>query len=192
MGDNYLDMCLPLPPDVDMLVQHRGSWSGSSCTSSTATPASSIDTPPTGTKPKLRAPAKSKGIKSKPLGGTKLLSTGKQPSADVASKRRPTPGKQQQDEIPSDKQLAKEALRREKEARAAAMRRQDLPEGPFVMVPKRPASPRKRSRKPPQELTTSKDAEMALLLGLAGMKPAPRSFAMVDDKQFVASAPAIA
>ena len=47
MGDNYLDMCLPLPPDVDMLVQHRGSWSGSSCTSSTATPASSIDTPPT-------------------------------------------------------------------------------------------------------------------------------------------------
>ena len=51
-----------------------------------------------------------------------------------------------------------------------------------------PASPRRRLKQQPVPVT-SKDAEMALLLGLAGMKPKPRSFALVDEKEFVAAAP---
>lgn len=182
-ADNYLEMCLPLPPDVDSLLVDRGSWSGSSYTS-TATPTSSIDTPPTGTKPKMRAPAK----KSKPSGAKQPPTT---TAKAVASKQKPNPAKQQQDEVASDMQLAKEGLRREREAKLAAMRQQDLPEGPFMLMPKRPTSPRRRSR-PHHEMTTTKDAELALLLGLAGMKPAPRSFAVVDETKFAASTPSVA
>lgn len=172
----YLALALPLPPDVDGLLE-RGSTVSASSYTSQATPQSSIesiDTPQTGSRPSQGAK------KSKPSGPAKAV-----------PKRKGTPAKQQQDEVMSDKQLVKEGLKREKEAKRAAMRKHtEPPLWDSLMPADPPASPRRRAKQTSPTLTTSKDAEMALLLGLAGMKPKPRSCGLIDEKAFVQRAPA--
>ena len=208
-GESHF-LSLPLPPE--WLMDKGGEGEGSSNTSQ-ETPEDDSP-PPTGSPPRtesrrrLAAPEaaaseaplqqgtkgkKAKGVGKKAKGGGKVAKGGgktgsKKKSAAASSAAASKPAAKASPGVFSDKQLATVALAREKQERidrrqaaaAAAAAAGGLPD---VSSSHAPASPR-RQRPSPPSVFSEKDASMAILLGLAGMKPRPRSSALMDDMSF--------
>ena len=202
-GESHF-LSLPLPPE--WLIQGD---SGASNTSQEE----DDSPPPTGSPPRIRAAAlqpEAQQVNKSPLqqgttgkkraakragkgkGGGKAAKGGgaggskKRSAAAASSSAASKPAsKTVSAGVFSDKQLATIALAREKQERldrkqaaaAAATAGADASSHP-------PASPRRLRPSPPSAFS-EKDASMAILLGLAGMKPRPRSSALMDDASFL-------
>lgn len=201
-GESHF-LSLPLPPE--WLVQGD---SGASNTSQEE----DDSPPPTGSPPRIRAAAlqpEAQQVNKSPLqqrttgkkrakpagkgkGGGKAAKGGgaggskKRSAAAASSSAASKPAsKTVSAGVFSDKQLATIALAREKQERldrkqaaaAAADAGAEASSHP-------PASPRRLRPSPPSAFS-EKDASMAILLGLAGMKPRPRSSALMDDASFL-------
>ena len=177
----YLDLSLPLPPDVNALIQGGLPEGEEERSSSASTPDA------TGSPPKMRPPKKKAEGGGKK--GTPAPARKKQANA---APRKPTASKNESS-ILSDKQLARNALRREREAKqaqkAAAAAAAHAPAPSFESLDMAPVSPRKGLRRAdPSAAFSAKDAQTAILLGFAGIKPQPRSFAqLLESHRFLAN-----